>query len=625
MRKILLLIVLMLFGARVQAQNCFVSVNIPNPCAQGCAFSAVLFFQGPNMPFTVTITGPSFSLGPVVVTSSLTLPNLCPGTYLVNVTDNLGQPCTQTNFVVNPFSPPTLAYQVTNATCPTCNDGAVVLSASGGAPPYTFGFNGSTASFVNNLLPGDYFASVTDANGCTDWDTVSVGVGNSGFYTVSGTVYLDVNNNGIKDVGEPGMSNQSAELMPGNINMISGATGGYGSVVSPGTYDISYLPSAGWSLSSTPSSYNVTVSNASVTGFDFGVYPNNTTAGGNISLTSGLPRCFWTVPHYLYFYNNGFTPLSGSLAFTYDPLMTFVNSSVTPTSQVGNTLSYSFTNLFPGQSFMATVSLIEPASGNIVSHYLTANAGDAFGNQLALSDTLQQTVLCSYDPNDKAVYPSGIGPLNYVPMNQRLEYLVRFQNTGNDTAFKVVIIDTLDAKLDPSSFNLLGNSHPVLTELDGNGKLTFTFDNILLPDSNVNEPASHGYVLYGISGLASNPDPTSVNNTAYIYFDQNPPIQTNTTLTTFSDNYLGVDDLASISGLSISPNPFNSEAVVECEDCQGEYLMQVIDMLGKVVHLQEVSGTRWTLYKGSLSPGTYLLEVRSRSTNQLNRLKITVY
>ncbi|MFN5325320.1 MAG: T9SS type A sorting domain-containing protein [Bacteroidota bacterium] len=626
MRKILLLAFLFILGAsRTQGQSCFVSANLLNTCATGCNYSASVVFQGPNMPFTVTVTGPNnYVFGPVIATSTVLISNMCPGTYQITVVDNQGNQCAQTLFTVPASIPLTVISQVVNASCSTCNDGAVVLSASGGTPPYVFNFNGINTSFVNNVAPGMYFASVTDANGCTDYDTVVVSVGSSSSYSLSGEIYLDVNTNGAKDPGEPGIGNQLATITPPGSNMISTMLGGYGTIVSPGTYDISYSPIPGWVLSSAPATYSVNVTSSSIGNLDFGVTPDSIFANGNLSLSSGLPRCFWTVPYYLNFYNSGFTPLTGSMSFNHDPLMTYSSSNITPASQSGNTVNYTFTNLYPGQSFSAIVYMVEPAAGNSLANYLTVNAGDPFGNQLAFTDTLLQTVSCSFDPNDKAVYPGGIGPLNYVSMDQRLEFLVRFQNTGNDTAFKVVILDTLDSKLDYSTFALLGNSHPVYTELDGNGKLTFTFDNILLPDSNVNEPASHGFVLYSIDGLSTNPDPTTVNNTAYIYFDQNAPVQTNTTLTTFSDNYLGIDEMLSDDILSIYPNPFNNEAVINCNQCQGDYLLQITDLVGKVVRNLWVNGSTWMLYKDFLSPGTYVVEVTSVKNGQAARMKFTV-
>ncbi len=627
MRKVAIWVVYMLLPCfQSLGQNCFISANVQNICASGCNFSAGLFVQGINLPYTVTVTGPNYTFGPAIITSSLFLNNLCPGTYQIIAVDNLGVQCSQTTMIIPNTIPVILSTQVTNATCSTCNDGSVLMTASGGTPPYVYNFsNGITSPFATNLSPGVYIASVTDANGCTDYDTVTVGIGSNGNYSISGTIYLDVNANGVYDSSEPGMGNQTASINPPGTNLISSGLGSYGTVVPPGTYDVTYVPSTGWSLSSTASNYNVTITNSSMSGLDFGIVPDSTTPSGILSMSSGLPRCFWTVPYYLYFHNNGYTPLTGSMSFNHDPLMAF-NSSTTPyTSQVGNVVSYSFTNLFPGQTFSTIVYMTEPAAGNTLNNYLTVNAGDAFGGQLAYSDSLIQVTSCSYDPNDKAVYPVGIGPMNYVSMNQRLDYLIRFQNTGNDTAFKVVVVDTLDGSFDFSTFTILGSSHQVQTELSPAGQITFTFDNILLPDSNVNEPGSHGYVLYNIKGRSSNADPTSVNNTAYIFFDQNAPVQTNTTLTTFSDNYLGVGDLVSNSVISIAPNPFNGEARINCESCQGEYILQLTDLVGKVVQTQRVTGNNWTISKGSLTQGTYLLEARSAKTGQSNRLKVTVY
>ena len=44
----------------------------------------------------------------------------------------------------------------------------------------------------------------------------------------------------------------------------------------------------------------------------------------------------------------------------------------------------------------------------------------------------------AFDPNDKMGFPLGYGDENYITRGQDIEYLVRFQNTGTDTAFNVV-------------------------------------------------------------------------------------------------------------------------------------------------------------------------------------------
>lgn len=141
----------------------------------------------------------------------------------------------------------------------------------------------------------------------------------------------------------------------------------------------------------------------------------------------------------------------------------------------------------------------------------------------------------SYDPNDKQVFPTGVGPQELVQPGTELTYRIRFQNTGNDTAFTVRITDRLDAHLDQTTFSVVSTSHPYSVSFSGDSstKVTFLFSNILLPDSNVNEPESHGYIEFKIKPKASIDSSTSISNMANIYFDFNPPIQTNKARTNF--------------------------------------------------------------------------------------------
>jgi uncharacterized repeat protein (TIGR01451 family) len=310
-------------------------------------------------------------------------------------------------------------------------------------------------------------------------------------------------------------------------------------------------------------------------------------------------------------HNNGFTILSGAITFTHDAAQTYVSSSVPPFSQIGNTLTYTYTNLMPGQSQTITVMLAEPAGGTVVSSTLAVTGTDAFGYQFAQNTVLNQVITCSYDPNDKDVQPPGFGANHFVTMDTWLNYLVRFQNTGTDTAFQVVILDTLDSGLDASTFTLMGSSHPVTVNFRPGNEVSFTFDNILLPDSNTNEPASHGYVLFRIIGDDANPDPTVVNNTAYIYFDQNAPVQTNETMITFSDNFLWVHDTYGNDAVELFPNPAGHSVFLRVKSTDaGSYRVRVSDLGGKMVagpYYLDISGL--SLDVSGLATGTYMVEV----------------
>jgi hypothetical protein len=146
-----------------------------------------------------------------------------------------------------------------------------------------------------------------------------------------------------------------------------------------------------------------------------------------------------------------------------------------------------------------------------------------------INDIYCGVVTGSYDPNDKTGFPLGVGTDHLIAANGKMDYVIRFQNTGTDTAFTVVIRDTLDLDLDIFSVQSGVASHAYSFQMYGPRVLEWTFNNILLPDSNVNEPASNGFVTFTVNQAPNLADGTEINNTANIYFDFNSPIITNTT------------------------------------------------------------------------------------------------
>ena len=119
------------------------------------------------------------------------------------------------------------------------------------------------------------------------------------------------------------------------------------------------------------------------------------------------------------------------------------------------------------------------------------------------------------------------------------------------------------------------------------GALLFTFNNILLPDSNTNEPASHGYVIYSIetdSGLFAG---TMINNTADIYFDLNEPVITNTTLNTMVYVIpVGLNELTpDKSDIIVMPNPASEKVLLKFNNLRGTvYNLTVYSLAGKMIH-----------------------------------------
>jgi hypothetical protein len=101
-------------------------------------------------------------------------------------------------------------------------------------------------------------------------------------------------------------------------------------------------------------------------------------------------------------------------------------------------------------------------------------------------------------------------------------------------------------------------SHPYRFELSESGLVQFTFDDIMLPDSNVNEPASHGFVSFKISQRAGLPIGALIENSAAIVFDFNEPVITNTTFHTIGEGFIEVVDVIeeqSDLDMLVFPNP----------------------------------------------------------------------
>jgi len=172
-------------------------------------------------------------------------------------------------------------------------------------------------------------------------------------------------------------------------------------------------------------------------------------------------------------------------------------------------------------------------------------------------DELCQVVVGSFDPNDKQGFPTGYAESHYIDRNVDLRYLIRFQNTGTDTAFTVKITDEISTHLDMRTFRPGASSHNYNVDIIGQ-EVIFTFDDILLPDSFVNEPGSNGWVEYEISQKFDLPLETRVENTAAIFFDFNEPVITNTVFHTVGENFLPTslrDLFTTKESLIFSPNP----------------------------------------------------------------------
>ena len=214
----------------------------------------------------------------------------------------------------------------------------------------------------------------------------------------------------------------------------------------------------------------------------------------------------------------------------------------------------------------------------------------------------------SYDPNNKLVYPDSDWSIASVSSGLDLEYTINFQNTGTDTAFTVVITDIISPFLDLSTMEVLSSSHPVVVNISDR-KVFFRFYNINLPDSNVNELLSHGNLRYRIRPNTNCIVGDEVLNTAYIYFDFNQPIITNTTQNTVVMSS-GLEELGQ-NYLLLYPNPaiegwFNVYAPDPIQYCW------IYDISGRLLYESAVSNPLQFRFDAQyLNSGTYLVKIQT--------------
>ncbi|MBT2557204.1 IPT/TIG domain-containing protein [Hymenobacter sp. ISL-91] len=172
-----------------------------------------------------------------------------------------------------------------------------------------------------------------------------------------------------------------------------------------------------------------------------------------------------------------------------------------------------------------------------------------------------QPILDSFDPNDKLVLPTGSTAQHYTPTGVPLRFTVRFQNTGNDDAYRVVVVDTLAADLDLQTLRVTAASGPYQLTVSGRGRpvLTFAFNNINLPPSSRDEAGSNGFVSFSIRPRADLPARALIENEADIFFDYNPAIRTNRTTNRIYDMPLEVEPAVAVSFPAVLASPFISQ------------------------------------------------------------------
>ncbi|MBK0404933.1 T9SS type A sorting domain-containing protein [Adhaeribacter sp. BT258] len=395
-------------------------------------------------------------------------------------------------------------------------------------------YGGTSGAFTNTHF-------TFNSQGFSDMFLIKITDKDSTTAEVSGKIFNDINLNGVDD-NEPGVVGQNI-----SNNTVSGiaysTSNGFfqtSAVTGQNTLRSGSLPKY-W-VRTTPDSLqiNVPATASQLNGFNFGMRTVSGIKDAFVSLTPmTAARINMPAKYQLTVRNLATDVLSGQITMIKAPELTYQNASVIPDVISGDTLSWNYANLQPNEIRNIQINFTLQNNPSLVNKYLTNKAtitpivGDTATENN--STEIYHQVTGPIDPNDITVSPSCPIVQSFITDGKYLEYRIRFQNIGTDTAFSVVIHDTLSANLDLNTLEIVANSHNPRFWIKNN-VLTIYFENIKLPHSTVNYTGSHGFFTYRIKPKTNTPLLATIKNKASIYFDFNEPIHTNQVTTQVTSN-----------------------------------------------------------------------------------------
>ena len=313
----------------------------------------------------------------------------------------------------------------------------------------------------------------------------------------------------------------------------------------------------------------------------------------------------------IWYKNHGSTTLNGQVTFQFNNAkMSFLSSSPSPDVIASSSLTYNFSTLAPFESRVISNVKFQVAtpptnnSGDLVSFSGAITPVVADATPLNNSSSLTQTVVNSQDPNDIIVHEGATVTLAQAQQGY-LHYTIHFQNVGTSNAINIKVVNDLDAKLDWSTFELVGTSHPCRVK-NKNAHNEFLFEGINLPGT-ANEPLSHGYISFKVKPIASIAVGNVIQNTANIYFDYNAPIATNTATTTVVNNLS--NDSFNFSHLNFFPNPVKNSLTISNTSTIDE--VEITSILGQKIMVKIVNDLQTDINVSELSNGVYFVKVTS--------------
>ncbi len=498
--------------------------------------------------------------------------------------------------------------------------GKLIRLNSNGLVDLTFNsealYNGAVNSILiqsdGKILAGGNF---TRYNGA--WCNGIVRLLGGDAHLIKGISKFDFNNNGCDD-SDINFPNMKFNLVSGtsNVTLISNNLGEY------------FIPLPTGSYTLTPSTENPNYGNVSPTHVvvnfpadgnvvvqDFCITPNGVHPDLEvvfIPLEAARPG--FDAKYKLVYKNKGNQLHSGSVTLNFnDAVLDYVSATPSASTSSTNIRTWNYTNLYPYETREILVKLnlnspmeTPPLNGGSVLNY-TTTITSAQIDETPNDNTfiLNQTVVNSYDPNDKTCT---FGPsVGTDKVGKYAHYVIRFENSGTYNAQNINVTDVVDTnKFDISTLVPLSGSALFTTKISGGNKVEFKFDNINLPYST---GTNKGYVAFKIKTKATLVAGDTFGGLANIYFDYNYPITTNTYTTTIQA--LSVQDFTFSNYFSLYPNPVNDILNINKKSDIEISSINIYNTLGQLVMTVANAKNINSIDVSNFSQGNYFVKINS--------------
>lgn len=483
-------------------------------------------------------------------------------------------------------------------------------------PSSQYRFEGSGGNPI--FGKGYVFVEMKDKLNAYKKEYYQIGSSNNLSANVSGKVYLDNNKNCTFDSGDQPLPYKTIEIAAQDNYTVSDVNGNYYlPAIASGTSTLECIkeknkkfvcPSTGtYALSLTTDSnvirnfaleYDTTVKDLAVKTYSYW----------------GLrARRGFTEKYYVEVVNNSIFTKSGQITVVAPSVFTNFVSLNSNLVFSGNLGSITFSNLKADEKRVYEYTMVAPTSLALNTvhtcfAYLDATLMNWDNDSTNDADTAAIKLLASCDPNDKTSNPAG-----YIPKGtENISYHINFQNVGNDTAYKVTVVDTVDLRLNIEKIVIGSSSHPYTLKIKGNNILIFEFDNIKLVDSATNEKGSKGYIRFSTKMDKNLPLGAKVNNRAHIYFDYNEAIITNIASVIIGNPSSKVKSISNHLGLlNVYPNPANASIIIENKNKQSVF--EIYNNVGQLVKSGNLLEGLNTISTSDFTSGLYVIKTNEGS------------